>query len=92
MQGFFHNTLSTVFLGTVTAIALSRFLYITSPNSYFMFFVNRPLVRLVLFTIWFGAGLLAAPPLNPGLWGTYAGFEGTCWLSWKEGEMAVRHT
>ena len=68
IQGFFHKTLATVFLGTVTAIAASRYLCVKSPLAYTMFFVNKHVVRLLLFTIWFGAGFLASPPLNPGTW------------------------
>ena len=89
IQGFFHNTLATVFLGTVAAIALSRLLCVTSPSAYAVFFVNKPVVRLLLFTIWFGAGFLASPPLNPDTWGAYGKFEGTCWLSWEEGNLAA---
>ncbi len=89
IQGFFHNSLATVFLGTVTAIAASRYLYVVSPHAYAMFFVNKPVVRLLLFTIWFGAGFLAAPPLNPDTWGAYGKFEGTCWVSWEKGNVAA---
>lgn len=89
IQGFFHNTLATVFLGTVTAIAASRYLYVVSPHAYATFFVNKPVVRLLLFTIWFGAGFLAAPPLNPGTWGAYGKFEGTCWMVWEGGNVAA---
>ncbi|XP_020631468.1 melatonin receptor type 1A-like [Orbicella faveolata] len=89
IQGFFHNTLATVFLGTVTAIAASRYLYVESPLAYTMFFVNKPVVRLLLFTIWFGAGFLASPPLNPGTWGAYNKLEGTCWMSWEAGNLGA---
>ena len=89
IQGFFHNTLATVFLATVSLIAISRFLYVKSPSAYYMFFINKPVVRLLMFTIWFGAGFLASPPLNPNTWGAYDKFEGTCWLSWEKGNLAT---
>ncbi|PFX30147.1 hypothetical protein AWC38_SpisGene5070 [Stylophora pistillata] len=87
VQGFFHNTLATVFLATVALSSISRFLYVSSPSAYCMFFTNKPVVRLLMFTIWFGAGFLASPPLNPGTWGSYGKFEGTCWLSWEKGNL-----
>ena len=86
LAGFVNNTLATVFLGTVGAIAVSCFLLIVSPRGYSMFFVNKPIVRLLLFTIWFGAGFLASAPLNQGIWGAYALLQGTCWLSWQPGK------
>ena len=89
IQGFFHNTLATVFLGTVTAIAASRYLDVKSPLAYTMFFVNKHVVRLLLFTIWFGAGFLASPPLNPGTWGAYDKFAGTCWMSWEAANLGA---
>ncbi|XP_074611226.1 uncharacterized protein LOC141865801 [Acropora palmata] len=89
LAGFVNNTLATVFLGTVGAIAVSCFLLIVSPRGYSMFFVNKPIVRLLLFTIWFGAGFLASAPLNQGIWGAYALLQGTCWLSWQPGNATT---
>ena len=88
MQGFFHNTLCSVFLGTVAAIGFSSFVKVVSPKIHSAFFVNRHVARLVLFTIWFGAGFLAAPPLNQKTWGEYDKMEGTCWMVWREGSDA----
>ena len=89
IQGFFLNTLASVFLGNVSVIAISRFLYVVSPSAYSMFFVEKPLVRLLLFTIWFGAGFLASPPLNKGTWGAYDKLEAACWMSWKGGDTSA---
>ena len=92
LAGFVNNTLATVFLGTVGAIAVSCFLFFVSPRGYSMFFVNKPIVRLLLFTIWFGAGFLASAPLNQGIWGAYALLQGTCWLSWQPGMYRRRNS
>ncbi|KAK3716744.1 hypothetical protein QZH41_018233, partial [Actinostola sp. cb2023] len=82
VQGFFHAALSTVFLNTVTMIAVSRCLAILKPELYHKIFVNKIVIRLLSVGLWSASALICVPPLNYKGWGGYRKLVGTCWLAW----------
>ncbi|XP_031556326.1 G-protein coupled receptor 161-like [Actinia tenebrosa] len=82
VQGFFHASLSAVFLNTVTLIAVSRCLAVLKPQLYHKIFVNKITMHILLLAVWSSSSLLCVPPLNTKGWGKYDRFEATCWMAW----------
>ncbi|XP_032230512.2 parapinopsin [Nematostella vectensis] len=88
IQGFLHNWFCLVFLCTVSLIAVTRAMLVRYPELYAKLFQNKLVFRLLMVGLWAVSGLLATPPINTGILGSYKRMEATCWLAWEPDKIA----